>query len=118
MAYATASLLEHMNQNLEVNVHTSHEASIDLKGKLTSWREGFFDLLNRTDTDQARIYQWIVPTLALENELSSFQKWQEVDAIIDILHGTLIAFGWDGYAPPGALETSVLAVYNAVWASA
>jgi hypothetical protein len=118
MAYSTAVLLEHMNQNLEVNVHTSHEASIDLKTKLVSWREGFFDLLDTTDADHARIYQWIVPTLALENELSSFQKWQEVDALIDILHSTLIAFGWDDYTPAAPLQASVIALYNTVWAAA
>lgn len=107
-----AECLEYVPQN----VHAQYEAFENLKTKMTEWRTTFFDLLDRSDPNQERIYQWIVPTIAVEKALpSDFQAWYLLNRIVVVLGGPLAALRFDGYTPPPALEADIIAAFNTVW---
>ena len=110
-----ATDLEEALFNSNLNIQSLSESSVDLKARLAIWREGFFPLVDRSDVNQAFIHQWIVPTLALEQDLADTQIWFEVSAVVVVVGSALAAARWYGYVPAGAQEAAMVAAYNAAW---
>lgn len=110
-----ATDLEDALFNINLNIHSLHESAVDLKDRLVTWRESYFALLDRSLPEEAKAHQWIVPTLALEQELESIQAWFEVEWIIDLMNSTLAAIRWNGYTPSPATEAAIVAAYNTAW---
>ena len=101
--------------NSNLNIQSLSESAVNLKARLATWRTGFFPLVDRNDVNQAFIHQWIVPTLALEQELADEQQWFEVSRVVVIVGSALAAARWYGYVPAGAQETAMVASYFAAW---
>jgi len=119
MAFATAANLKEAASFLDNNVANLNAASEDLKARLGSWRLAFFPLLDKNDVAQGKIHQWIVPHLALEQELGTVVPMNFFDAqeVILLISSTLIALAFDGFTPDAGLTASVLSAYNAIWAA-
>ena len=108
-------MLEFINPNV-LDIADPTTAQTPLKPLLQQWRLAFFPLLDQNDVSQAKIHQWIVPTLALESVLENTpQTWWEIDRVIALISNTTSAFGFNGYIPSAPQLASVLAVWNAAW---
>jgi hypothetical protein len=110
-----ATDLEEALFNSNLNIQSLHESSVNLKARLAAWREAFFPLIDVNDVNQAFIHRWIIPTIALEQELADTQVWFEVSRVVEIVGSALAASRWYGYVPAGAQETAMVAAYNTAW---
>ncbi len=119
MAFAVATDLQEAANFLDNNVAELNSLSENLKTRLASWRAAFFPLLDQQVVAQSKIHQWIVPQLALEQELDDVIPFNQFKAqqIILIVSSTLIALAFDGFTPDAGLEAAVLTAYNAIWAA-
>jgi hypothetical protein len=107
--------LEFVNPNI-LELADPTAAPVSLKPLLTAWRLAFFPLLDRTNPQQARIHQWIIPTLALESQLESTpQDWWEIGKVVGLISDTIAAVRHNGFVPAGAQETAMVAAFNASW---
>lgn len=101
--------------NINLNIHSLYEGGTDIKARLILWKDAFFPTIDKNDASQAFIHRWIVPTLALEQELSSVLTWFQVEDVINLMNSTLASARWNGYLPAGAQETAMVLAFNNAW---
>lgn len=121
MAFSPAPSLDGIINNSEQNLYTLYNdpSNVNFLAKLSAWRLAFFPLLDKDDPDQAKIHQWIVPTLAMEQEFASGNDitWAQVRNIVSLLEYQTSALIADGFSPSVPLENSILSAYNSIWAA-
>ena len=100
------------------NIQSLSESNVDLKGRLAVWRRAFFPLLDKSSVAQSSIHAWIVPTLALEQELGpnpATQEWFVVTNVMTVVNATIAAARENGFVPDAALDAAMTAAFNTAW---
>ena len=97
------------------NIYSLNESAVNLRTRLSTWRDQFFVLLNNLgNPEEAKIHSWAIPTANMINSMADELDLKELNALVELVSFTISALAFNGYVN-ASIEASCVAVFNTAW---
>lgn len=96
------------------NVNSLNEGAVILRDRLSTWRIGFFPILDQANPEESKIHDWVIPSIIMGNGMADTLTFYEVEDLATMLTNQIAALAFNGYVNP-AIEAAAVAAYNAAW---
>lgn len=96
------------------NVNSLNESLVVLRDRLSTWRIGFFPLLDKNNPEESKIHSWIIPSIVMGNEMADTLTFNEVADLASMLTSQIAALAFNGYVN-NTIEAAAVAAFNAAW---